>query len=130
MMDKSQLMHLFVWLFVLPFVVLPALGGGAVTVGYHLAKLPAVRFFQSWKIYLASCCYGFLFLVPVGLILRESEMSAFATQGIQLAVFCGTQLILVPIFLRSFTRKALGVTALAVVVTNGIAYLLFVLQRA
>ena len=81
-MDRAQIVQLFVCLFVLPFVVLPALGGGAVVLGYRAAKLPALQFLRSWKIYLASCCYGFLFLIPVGLVLRASDLSLMNQQAI------------------------------------------------
>jgi hypothetical protein len=129
-MDKAEIVQLFVCLFVIPFVVLPAFGGGAVTIGYRLARIPGIRFFRSWKVYLASCCYGFLFLVPVGFLLSDSDMSTSAKQALQVAVFCGTQLVMVPVFLRSFTVKSLSVATLAVAVTNAFGYVLFLSQRA
>src|SRR5262249_33253813 len=108
-MDQAHLVQLFVGLFVLPFVVLPAVGGGVVTLGLRLAKLPELPYLRCWKVYLASCCYGFLLLVPLEFALRDSDLNALARQGFQLAVFCGAQLILVPLFLRNFSYKALGV---------------------
>jgi hypothetical protein len=129
-MDTAQIVQLFVCLFVLPFVVLPAVGGGALSYGFRMAKLPALEVFRGWKIYLASSCYGFLLLIPAGLLMRESGMSEFSKQAIQVAVFCGTQIVLVPILIRNFTSKALGVTTAAVLLTNAAGYMFFVLQRA
>ncbi len=129
-MDKAHIIQIFICLFVLPFVVLPAMGGGAISVGYRMAKLPTVQFFRSWKIYLASCCYGFLFLIPAGFLLRNSEIGVVTQQIIQLAVFCGTQIVLVPIFLRSFTWRSLGVTTAAVIITNFVGYVLFTSQQS
>ena len=113
------------------------MGSAHETAGWHAlrysegrAKLPRLHLFRSWKIYLASCCYGFLLLVPAGFVLRGSEIDAAGQQGLQLGLFAVTQLILVPVFLRSFTWKSLSVTTAAVVFTNAAGYVLFVLQQA
>ncbi len=128
-MDKAHIVQLFVCLFVIPFMVIPTIGGGGLALGFRAARLPAVRFFRYWKVYLASCCYGFLFLIPTGFLLRNSTLSTGAQQIIQLSVFFATQLILLPILLRSFTWKSLGVTAVVVTLTNAAGYALFVLQQ-
>ena len=61
---------------------------------------------------------------------RQTRLRRRIVQLIQVVVFCGTQLVLVPILIRNFTGKALGVTTAAVVVTNIAGFALFVLQRA
>jgi hypothetical protein len=122
--DVSQLVQLFVKVFVFPFVLLPALGGGAVAAGYRLAKLPEVSYWRCWRICLASCCYGFLALIPLRFVLRPDDISEKSRQIIQLGVLLAVQLILVPLLLRNFSRKAVGVTCLAVLLTNVAAYLL------
>jgi hypothetical protein len=122
--DGGQLLQLFVSLFVLPFVLLPAVGGGAVMAGYRLAKIPNITFWRCWKTYLASCCYAFLALIPLRLVLRPEEINDSTRQAIHLSVFLGIQLLVVPLLLRSFSRKALSVTFLAVLLTNLVAWIL------
>ena len=129
-MDKAQFVQLFICLFVLPFIVLPAVGAGALRFGFQLANLPKLEYVKGWKAYLASCCYGFLLLIPVGIVMRDSSLSDFAKQLIQIGVFCGTQFILVPLLIRNFTRKALGVIALAVLGTNIAGFVFYLLQVA
>jgi hypothetical protein len=119
--DQAQVVQLALCLFVLPLAVLPTVGAGAVSLGFRLARLPAVPFGRCWRAYLASCCYGFLLLVPIGLLVREESWGA----GVRLLAFAGAQLVLVPLLLRQSSRKAVSVTGAAVLLSN-LAVFLFV----
>jgi hypothetical protein len=110
--------------FVFPFFVLPVLGGGAVTAGYRLARLPGISYWRCWKVCLASSCYGFLALVPLRFLLPADDVSDWIRRAIQLSVLVTVQLILVPLLLRNFSRKALSVTWLAVLLTHVAAWVL------
>jgi hypothetical protein len=117
-MDVGHLLQVVFSLFILPLIVLPTLGGGFVTLGFQISKLPAVNFWRCWKIYLASCCYAFLALVPLRVILPANAVSPMARNFIHLGIFCGMQLILVPIFLRKFSARALAITGAAILLAN------------
>jgi len=129
-MDNTNLFQILLYVFGVPLVLLPTLGGGLVFLGYQVAKIPSVDYWKCWKVYLASCCYGFILLVGVGYLLQGSEFSSFTRQAIQFAVFGTMQLVCVPIFLRNYTRPALTVASLAVLLTNVVTFGgLFVLAR-
>ena len=123
-MGGGQVISIFVSVFVVPFLLVPAVGGGAVNLSYQLARLPRVPFFKCWKVYLASCCYAFLALIVVGFFLRRDALSPEAAQNVRRLVFCGMQLVLIPLLLRNFSRRALLATGSAILVTNVAAYLL------
>ena len=123
-MDAGQVVRLFVFMFVIPLGLLPAVGGGFISLGFRFAKMPPVPFLRCWKVYLASCCYGFLVLVPASYLLGHTSLSVGAARAISVLIFLGVQLVLVPLFLRSFSRRALGVAGLAVLLTNLAVYLL------
>jgi hypothetical protein len=120
--DVNQVVRLFVSLFIFPFVVLPLVGGGAVTAGFRLVKVADVTYWRCWKVYLASCCYGFLALIPLRYLLRAETMSDSVRTGIQLSVFVGVQLLCVPLLLRNWSRKAVAVTCVAVLLANLVAW--------
>ena len=122
-MDIDQLVHLFVLSFVFPFVMLPALGGGAVAVGYRLINIPDVTFWRCWKVYLAAFCYAFLALIPLRFLLQPGEISESTHLLINAGVLLGVQLLLVPLLMRKFSGRALGVTIAAVLLTNLVAFL-------
>jgi hypothetical protein len=123
-MDAGQVVRLFVFMFAIPLGLLPAVGGGFVTLGLRLARIPPVPYLRCWKVYLASCCYGFLILVPAGYLLGRSDLNGTTAQVVRAAIFLGAQLLLVPLLLRNFSRRALGVAGLAVLLTNLAVYLL------
>ncbi|HEV3205067.1 MAG TPA: hypothetical protein VGY77_11815 [Gemmataceae bacterium] len=130
-MDNINLIQILIYLFGVPLVLLPTLGGGFVFLGYQIAKIPNVNYGKCWKVYLASCCYGFILLVGAGYLLQHSEFSIFTRQVIQFAIFGVMQLICVPLFLRIYTRQALSVAGLAIVLTNLVTFgALFVLGKA
>jgi hypothetical protein len=121
-MVAGQLLQLVLALFIVPLVLLPAVGGGFVSLGFQIAKVPNFPYGKCWKVYLASCCYAFLALLPVGYFLQRSDLGLWAKQGIQLGVFCGLQLIFVPLFLRTFSARALAAVGVAIVLTNLVTF--------
>jgi hypothetical protein len=123
-MEGGYLFQVLVSIFVFPLLVLPTLGGGFVTLGFQIAKVPPVNYWRCWKVYLASCCYAFLALIPVRFVLQGSEATLATRNVIHVAVFCGTQLVLIPIFLKTFSPRALGIAGLAILLTNLITILL------
>ena len=98
-MDLGQVLRIFLYLFGIPLVVLPTLGGGLVFAGFQITRVPNVDFWKCWKVYLAGCCYGFLVLVVVGFGLQRSALGQSSRQAVQLGVFCGMQLLLIPLLL-------------------------------
>jgi hypothetical protein len=123
-MVGGEVVRMFVVSVVIPFVLLPAMGGGAVKLGHQMANIGGKSYFQCWKVYLASCCYAVLALIPLGFMLQRNAISQASDRYIRWAVFCALQLILIPLFLRSFSRRGLGVTLAAVLLTNLGGYLL------
>jgi hypothetical protein len=122
-MTVGQIMQIVFSLFVIPLVLLPTLGGGFVTLGFQIAKMPKIDYWRCWKICMASCCYAFLAMVPVGFIMQASEQKHI----VQLITFIVVQLVLIPSFLRNFSIRALTIAGAGVVLSNvvvGIAYLL------
>ena len=118
------------YLFGVPLFLLPAIGGGLVFLGYQAAKIPNVDYWKCWKVYLASCCYGFIGLVGIGYLLQQSEMSLTLKQITQFGIFVALQLVFVPLFLRNYSRQALSIAGLAVVITNVVTFgVLFVLVK-
>jgi hypothetical protein len=62
-------------------------------------------------------------------MLRDSGITPGSQQAMQLAVFCGTQLLIVPLLLKNFTLRALAVAACAVILANGLAYAALIALR-
>ncbi|SRR5579871_4616308 len=106
-MNYSQVLRIFLYVYGIPLVVLPTLGGGLVFAGFRLVRVPGVDFWKCWKVYLAGCCYAFLALVMVGFGLPRSELGDVGRRAVQAGVFCGIQLLLIPLLLRSNHAKRL-----------------------
>jgi hypothetical protein len=117
-MDLGQVLRVFLFLFGIPMLVLPTLGGGLVFVGFQIARIPNMDYWKCWKVYLAGCCYGFLVLVAVGFGLQRSDLGPGVRQAIQAGVFCGMQLLLIPLLLRHYSRRAITAASIAIVFTN------------
>ena len=98
-MDYGQVLRIFLYLFGIPLVVLPTVGGGFVFAGFQVARVSHVDFWKCWKVYLTGCCYGFLALVMVGFGLQRSELGDSGRRVVQVGVFCGMQLLLIPLLL-------------------------------
>ncbi len=129
-MDFGQVFRLFLYLFGVPMVILPMLGGGLVFVGFQIVRVPNVDYWKCWKVYLAGCCYAFLVLVAVGFGLQRSDLGAYARQAVQAGVFCGMQLLLIPLLLRHRSRRALLAASLAILLTNLLTLGLLLCLRA
>jgi len=117
-MDVGQMLRILLYLFGIPLVVLPTVGGGLVFVGFQFARVPNVDYWKCWKAYLAGCCYGFLVLVAVGLGLQRSELGPWGRQAVQVGVFCGMQFLLIPLLLRHYSRRAIMAAGIAILLTN------------
>lgn len=106
-MNYNQLFHIFLYVYGIPLVILPTLGGGFVFAGFRLVRVPGADFWKCWKVYLAGCCYAFLVLVMVTFGLPRSDLSDVGRRAVQAGVFCGMQLLLIPLLLWANHSKRL-----------------------
>jgi hypothetical protein len=122
----QQLMWAFSIFILMVLIVGPTIGGVLIWQSLKIGRISGVTFGRCWKIYLAACCYTALGLLIWGFFTREHKDSFFVGAVNALLVF-GTPLVVVPIFLRNYSGPALALQSIAVLLAQGVIFLVFLL---
>ncbi len=93
--------------------------------GFEYAKVPGFPFIRCWKIYLAGLLYGYLVIWGVGLILSRPAQGEGAPDSsiepiVRTVLFFGIPMIAIPLLGRDFSRRAIAVELIAILLANSI----------
>ena len=107
----------------LTVAVVPVVGGGLLWLGCKAAEVPGRDYGQCWKAYLVASLYGALVLVPLTPLLGLSGLGPSGILAAQVVALCATHGLVIPLFLRAHSPRALLAQAVAVLLTNGLTLL-------
>jgi hypothetical protein len=115
------------WRFLVTIVfglgIVPAAGGAIIWKTFQIGKITNFTYVQCWKAYLGGCGYAYMACMIINLFQRNSK----EFEGLQLVLFCLIPFLVVPLFLRDFTRRVMAVQALGLLIINALvlAFILF-----
>jgi len=128
-MDNPVLLEELFWRFLGTIVfglgIVPAAGGAIIWKTFHIAKIPNFTFGQCWRAYLGGCAYAYVLFMVINIVRGTSQ----GLELLQLLLFIGIPFVVVPLFLRNFSRRVLAVEAIALVIINALVLLFVFVSR-
>ncbi|HEV2947884.1 MAG TPA: hypothetical protein VGX70_10935 [Gemmataceae bacterium] len=128
-MDNPILLEELFWRFLGTIVfglgIVPAAGGAIIWKTFQIAKIPNFTFGQCWRAYLGGCAYAYVLFMVINIVRGTSQ----GLELLQLLLFIGIPFVVVPLFLRNFSRRVLAVEAIALVIINALVLLFVFVSR-
>ena len=119
----AELVWRFALLLAVGVLVIPLFGGASLRGAFAVARIHHLSFRMCWKAYFTACCLAYVLLMGVELVLRNDP----AIPYVRMAVFMAATVPAVPLLLRDYSRRALVVGGVAVLLIDVLLVGLFVL---
>jgi len=119
-MDNTELLEELFWRFLVTIVfglgIVPAAGGAILWKTFQIANILNFRYGQCWKAYLGGCGYAYMACIIINILHKNSK----EFEVLQLVLICLIPLLVVPLFLRNFTRRVLAAQAIALLIVDSL----------
>ncbi len=107
----------------LPLAITSLIGGVLLPLCLSIMGVPRPSWRQSCKIYLAAASYGLIVLLVLGCLVTPGQLSFWEALVSQALVACITQLVVILLWLRKFSVRAVVAQVVCVLVTNLVTFM-------
>jgi hypothetical protein len=123
-----QILNIYGTFFFFLVIAFPLIGGAILYKGCELFKITGFPFFKCWKIYLAGLLYCYLVIWGLMVIMKppggSKEMpEAQVAPILRTILFYGVPIVAIPFLGRDFSRRALTVELIAILLANTVMIL-------